>query len=304
MRRKYLIRFSLFFLPIIGFLLFLAFRADGYLDPFYIRFTTPKHKSMILGTSKAAQGLKPSVFEEILQEPIGNYAFTVAHSSYGKVYFESIKRKHSQETGGVFIVTVDPWSITNWETSPNDLSEFRENDLCVARTKVVDMNPNLLYLYNHYSKKVRELMYAKKGAMFLHRDGWLEISNIAMDSVNVARRIERKAEKYRSNRLAHAKTSSLRIEYLIKTINYLKIYGKVFIVRLPVHSQFLTIENEVIPNFDQRIGKAIELSDGYLDLTSEGELYKYLDGIHLHKGSAKEVSTKIANWIKETNQVN
>jgi hypothetical protein len=66
----------------------------------------------------------------------------------------------------------------------------------------------------------------------------------------------------------------------------------------------LTIENEVIPNFDKRIGKAIELSDGYLDLTSEGELYKYLDGIHLHRESAKEVSIKIANWIKEGNQVN
>ena len=109
--------------------------ADGNTDPFYVRFTSPKQQNMILGTSRAAQGLQPEVFDEILMRSINNFAFTIAHSPFGKVYFESIKRKHNQRRGGLFVIAVDPWSISSWSSDPNNLSVFRENRLCLNKTK-------------------------------------------------------------------------------------------------------------------------------------------------------------------------
>ena len=38
---------------------------NGYTDPFYLRFTTPKNNNLIIGTSRAAQGIQP----EIIRKP-------------------------------------------------------------------------------------------------------------------------------------------------------------------------------------------------------------------------------------------
>ena len=58
----------IFSIPILIFSALIVLKADGNLDPFYIRFTTPKQKNMILGTSRAAQGLQPSIFDNVLNK--------------------------------------------------------------------------------------------------------------------------------------------------------------------------------------------------------------------------------------------
>ena len=64
-------------------------QVDGNTDPYYKRFTTPTNNSLILGVSKAAQGLQPQVFNNILnRKDLFNYSFTISSSPYGKLYLK------------------------------------------------------------------------------------------------------------------------------------------------------------------------------------------------------------------------
>lgn len=275
--------------------------ADGYTDPFYVRFTTPAQKNLIIGTSRAAQGLQPTKFEKVLGIKIYNYSFTVLHSPFGKVYFESILKKHNKKTGGIFIVTVDPWSISSWSNNPNDLSNFRENNQSLANTSLVNLNPNFEYLFESFTGNYKDIITPPSKNLFLHKNGWLEVNGISMDSASVKKRILDKIKFYRTKNLPNTKFSKVRLNYLLKTVNYFKKYGKVYLVRLPINSSMMEIENELMPNFNFVIKNVIDQSDGYLDLTIQNDKYLYTDGNHLYKSSGSEVSSLIANWIKEKN---
>ncbi|HRD51404.1 MAG TPA: hypothetical protein PKY96_02030, partial [Flavobacteriales bacterium] len=69
--------------------------ADGSTDAFYLRFTAPKAASMILGTSRAAQGIRPDVLDSSLA--VGgwrvntfNFAFAKGYSNYGPAYLSAV----------------------------------------------------------------------------------------------------------------------------------------------------------------------------------------------------------------------
>ena len=63
--KKLLIQLSvLSVLVLVSFVLVLT-RADGSTDPFYTRFTTPRQNNLILGTSRAAQGVQPGILDSI-----------------------------------------------------------------------------------------------------------------------------------------------------------------------------------------------------------------------------------------------
>ncbi len=289
---------SSFFILLVGVSIYFVFtRADGYTDAFYIRFTTPKQKNLIIGTSRAAQGLQPKVFEEVMNVLIFNYSFTIGQSPFGSTYLESIKRKLDPTTSnGLFIITVDPWSISSKSNNPNDSSKFRERNRCLGNTRIVDMNPNPFYILNNISDKYYKLLYAQQSHMFLHDDGWLEVS-VKMDSSSVEKRIERKMQIYREKNLPAFKFSSIRLEYLIKIIQYLDGYGKVYLVRLPVHPRMMEIENHLMPDFESKLQEAKCIASGYLDLTKSNADFRYTDGNHLWKESGQKVSRIIAEWI-------
>lgn len=272
--------------------------ANGYTDPFYIRFTTPKQSSLILGTSRAAQGLQPKIFETILKKNISNYSFTVTHSPFGATYLNSIKKKiNTNSKNGIFIITVDPWSLSSLTEIPDDSLSFRELKLSLANTPIVNVNPNIIYLFNNYNDKYYKLLN-KKSIMFLHKDGWLEV-NINLDSIDVIKNIENKEKMYRENLLPKAHFSKTRFNYLKRTINFLKNYGEVYLVRLPIHPKIMQIENELMPNFNNVIKETLVSTNGYLDLTNQNSDFNYTDGNHLHKTSGKVVSEIIASWIYE-----
>jgi hypothetical protein len=135
--------------------------------------------------------------------------------------------------------------------------------------------------------------------MFLHKNGWLEIKDIKMDSISVLARTTDKIENYRNTYLPKIKPSLTRIQYLIKTISYLKDYGNVYLVRLPIDERMFEIEKDFMSDFDLKIREAINLSNGYLDMTPRNRFYEYTDGNHLHKDSGKKVSYIVAKWIAD-----
>ncbi|HEX8278894.1 MAG TPA: hypothetical protein VF540_09375, partial [Segetibacter sp.] len=170
------------------------FLADGTIDTFYLRFTTPSQNSFILGTSRAAQGLQPDIIDSFLNQngfasKLFNYSFTVAHSPYGPVYYEAIRKKLDKNTqNGIFIIAVDPWSISSGTKDPNDSTAFEENKLCLATTKAINsVRPNIDYLINSYAepifsiyiKRIKNLL--REPPLVLHKNGWLEVK-VNMDS--------------------------------------------------------------------------------------------------------------------------
>lgn len=277
------------------------FRADGFnTDAFYLRFTSPTQTSLVIGTSRAAQGIDPASMNVVLKRnDIYNYSFSVAHSPYGPAYLESIKRKiKSDSKNGVFVVTVDPWSISCETGNPEDSSTFGELNLAVARTKIVNMDPNIFYLIHFFDNPyINLLRYRKDSTLFLDDKGWLNIT-IEMDSISVAMRTKKKIEHYEKNNLKNFKFSSVRLRYLSKTISFLQQHGTVYLVRLPVPSAIVEIENKFMEDFNVKI-ETLSKSSGakYLNFENEGENYMYTDGNHLYNSSAKKVSTEIAQWI-------
>jgi hypothetical protein len=296
---------SLFFVSLLAvFILALLAQADGASDPFYLRFTSNQKKNLILGTSRAAQGIQPEVLNGILKREFFNYSFTIADSPFGPSYYKSIKRKLDPITKkAIFILTIDPWSISSISKNANDTLSFRELNSCVEKTKNVNSFPNYEYLFDAFSGDFVKILQRKlrnQGetmTMFLHEDGWLEVT-VPMDSLELKRRTLRKIKAYRATNLPIYKPSNLRLAYLKKTIKYLKQHGQVYLVRLPICSKMMEIENELMPDFDSKIlFLSAELSAPYLDMTPFNSDFKYTDGNHLYKNSGKDVSKIIGDWI-------
>lgn len=294
--KKFLINILIFSSLIFVSIYFVLSQADGYSDAFYLKFTTPKQNSLIIGTSKSAQGLLPAVFNEKLDIEIYNYSFTIDGSPYGPTYLKSIKRKLSKNNkNGVFILSVDCWSIISKCDDPNDTLSFRENNSHIAEMKTVDKNPNFSYLLKYMMGNYYKIIH-KPSVALLHNDGWLDVS-LATDSISVNRRTKTTLANYNKSR-DNDLYSSLRLDYLIKTIDFLNAYGDVYLVRLPVIPELMILEENVMPDFNKKMKKAATNAAGYLDLTIYNDLYEYTDGVHLQKESGKKVSEEIANWIK------
>ena len=299
--KKFLINTSIFL--VIAFLTITAvfWQADGKSDPFYKRFTTHKQSSLILGTSRAAQGLLPDVFNsELNRDDFFNYSFTVGHSPYGPTYLKSIKKKVTDGSDeGVFIVTIDPWSISSKTADPNDYLNFREVDRSLGKTSLVNYHPNFEYLIYCYNSQYLDILRGGSDKIILHEDGWLEIT-IDMDSVKVAERIKNKINNYTKSNLPVYHYSDYRYEYLGKTISYLKNFGEVYLVRLPVSPDMFEIEKLLLNDFDNKIKALSETHKiPYFNLTKNNSQYQYTDGNHLHKESGKEVSRLISALILE-----
>ena len=278
-----------------GFILVTFWQADGKADSFYLRFTTPKQHSLILGTSRAAQGLIPHVIDSVTGE-IGmfNYAMTIVHSPYGKVYFESIKKKlDAAGTDGVFILEVGPWNISN----PNE-KRFWEASTFVSKLRCVDCKPNIEYLMRFYPYQYLHLWRTGKLLIELHEDGWLDVE-ITMDPSFVEKRTKDKIDHYKTVMLPAAHYSETRFGYLQKTIALLQNHGRVFLVRLPVYPEMYDLENILMPDFDAKMEALC--ADGkaqYFNYGADGAEYRFTDGNHLWKGSSEKFSRVLGSRIQ------
>lgn len=296
---KFIYKVVLFTIPVILFYFLILSFANGYTDPFYLRFTSAKQTSLILGTSRAAQGVNPEILNNVLgRSDVYNFAFTNAHSPYGSIYLNSIKRKlNINSNSGIFILTIDPWSISSKYINESRVEELRESNLCVSTTSFVNLKPNIPYLLKNYRKPLYTLINQKKSPVLLHKNGWLEVS-VKIDSSLFSERILSKTNAYRTNQLPNYSFSEKRFSDFIDTIEYLKNYGNIYLVRLPVHPLMLNIDNELMPEFNKKINdlsKRFKLP--YFDMTTLDESFTYIDGVHLYKESGKHVTKKIGKWI-------
>jgi hypothetical protein len=283
----------------------------GYVDAFYARFTSPPAGSLVLGTSRAAQAIKPGVLAAQLgkryEGPWLNYAFTLYESPYGPGYLSSIKRKLAPGTRhGLFVLAVDPWSLSlplattqrnlrllvnspDWEQGVG----FPEEKSMVSQLASVSQNPNLDYLAHYLHKPFYQLLLNTDTARVverLHPDGWLEIA--APPPTSLQRRTNEKMAVYRQlaakSRLAPERQYSLR-----ETILFLQAHGQVVLVRLPTGPAMTALERQYAPGFDNTMSTlAKSLGVPYLNYLDQP--YPTNDGNHLTRAAAAQLSQRLA----------
>lgn len=296
--KKFIVK-VFFFLILIFISIYIVFlQADGSTDAFYLRFTEPKQNSLVIGTSRAAQGVIPSILNhELNRSDIFNFSFTIAHSPYGPVYLKSIKKKlNNNSKDGIFILAIDPWSISANKKHPNDPTRFIENNKFLKTINLVNSKPNIEYLLTNYNQSYINL-FKTNNKMFLHKDGWLEVTPKMTDRVNKLR-IRERIGFYRDSLLPNYGFSKIRYKYVLETISFLKQYGEVYLIRLPIHPEMMKIESQLMPDFNVKIKEAVNISTDYYDMTFLNKELNYTDGNHLYKDSGKIVSKLIADRIK------
>lgn len=318
--KKFLFKLFVFLSITITVHLVFAFSADNSLDDYYGKVSNGTKKSLVIGTSRALQGIIPSIVDSTLENEessLYNFAFTLLSSPFGEVYYNAIESKVSpNSTNGIFIVTVDPWSISQGKHYiPNDSIDKKSVLFGLSN---LTSNPNFEYLWEKYPSGWGDILLRKLELHFLEKnaknlndnvtgsfskienDGWLNVYT-SMDPSFVNEKENKKFRAYHESSKSN-KFSEYRYSYLLKTIKKLKNYGSVYLVRLPVHKKMFEIESNYMPSFTSRIEKAINYSDDYFDMTKLSFDFKYTDGNHLEKSSSKKVSIIIANWIEESNK--
>ena len=290
--------------------------ADGSTDNFYLRFTSSKQNSLIIGTSRSAQGIHPNILDSVLNleenNGIYNYSFSINNSSYGKEYYYAIKNKINESAkNGLFIITVDPWAISS-DTTLND-NEIDIESIFYSK-KHYNSYPDYEYLIKNYKKGWGNILLKRiesnilirnqnslskiKGAFtYLRKDGLLEVYT-SMDSTYVKQNIQKKVYNYNTS-MSSNKFSKFRFLYLRKTIQLLKKHGEVYLVRMPVHTSLFKIEDSYDPQFDKRImNLANKTNVDYLNFADNATQYSYTDGNHLYINDAKIFSNQLAERIK------
>ena len=100
------------------------------------------------------------------------------------------------------------------------------------------------------------------------------------------------------NHVLNYQYSDLRWDYLLQTINLLSNYGEIYIVRLPVSSKLMSMENKLMPDLNNKINSLNRIISGYINLSNKNHLFNYTDGVHLDKLSAEIATVMILDSIK------
>jgi hypothetical protein len=279
--------------------------ADGRFDDAYLRFTGDRHFSMIIGTSRAAQGLQPALIAPFVSGtdgPMRNFAFTIVHSPYGPSYLRAIECKLDPSArNGIFLLSVDPWSLcgrVDKQGQPMPMQETKHN---VVDQFTYTGTPNYEYLIRHVQAGWGSLIGGPLQQVnehgLLHHDGWLEI-RVPMDSASVNERTRKKIVEFRTTKQPRARPSEERVAALKSTIALLKEHGRVYLLRLPVCDSILAIEEEVWPGFDVRMESlAKDHEVPFWNLMPERALFSYTDGNHIDRVSAKKLSTEVGRRL-------
>lgn len=281
----------------------------NFVDYYYYRFTTDKSSSMIMGASRAAQGIIPSIVNEDIcteENRMINHAFALGPGNFGPNYYKEIKQKIKPGTkNGVFIFSVCPWTLaTNSINTKDDSLLFFEYEqgFFVGTMRSSSTNPNLEYLWNHWTNKFSVFENAYKSVTNYHRmielqkDGWLKV-NINMDSVSLNNRITKGLLGFSQDSTKYM-WSDTRYQYLKKMVNYCSKRGEVYLVRMPITRQLADLELKYDPKFDDKMMNiAREFDIPYFNFIGESGKYKTTDTHHLYKEEAKIVTRRICDSI-------
>lgn len=303
---KILLYFAMLSMVTLMYLLLIYLRPE-LVDSFYYRFTTSKANSLVLGTSRSAQGIKPSVINKRIcteKNRIINHSFAIGPSSFGPNYYKEITKKlEGNYTRGLFILSVDPWSLaTDILNVDDDSLQFFEvrREMFVGNLKSSSTNPNIDYLFNYWNNKFSafinlfKLAIDYKNLLILHKDGWLEM-DIEMDPTIVEKRINNSTEEYSKK---NEKLSLTRLYFLDRMVMLLMKHGDVYLVRMPVSAPMAEVEKNKFPDFEEKIQSIAEKYQIYFfDFIDESGDFEMTDTHHLYRKESERFSNQLCDSI-------
>ncbi|WP_157514500.1 hypothetical protein [Mangrovimonas sp. TPBH4] len=279
--------------------------ADGHADAFYLKLTSPRQQSLIIGSSRAAQGIQPDMFNARLPRlKLYNYAFSRVHTPYGAPYLESIKNKLDTDTrNGLFILEVNPWTLSDSKEEVGDGDYFKEIESFLGKVHNVTVTPNIPYLLSCYPERNVELlskkwMREKSPQIFVHSDGWCEV-RFNKGNEKRGERDKITLKRYEAISEESIGISKRRLDCLKESIKFLKKHGLVVLVRMPVAETMYDLEQDCFPEFDGVIFKMAEEAEvRYFDGSSQRSCYQYTDGHHLDVVSGRRFTEFLVDYIK------
>lgn len=300
--KSLILKLGLFSVICLSILTYVLMNHGGNIDFFYEKFTTPKAKSMIIGDSRSLQGIQPRVINEYFDGlgndlPVFNYSFTIAQSIIGPLYNTSIQKKLDETSKkGIFIISITPEMLTSKKGYDNTKGEFREKDQPPHNMNFVNMNPNYEYFVKNLSFFHFKGAFGKKST--LHKDGWLEETNLPTNKEALESFKKHQIGLFLNNREDY-KLSNVRIKSLHNLIQKFKQHGSVFLVRMPIDTDFLEYEKKYYPQFNEIIDSIVKTNNlPYLDFNKNKlKEYKTYDGHHLDKFSGKIFTKNLCDSI-------
>lgn len=273
---------------------------NGYTDDYYVRVASPRQAGLILGTSRAAQGLVPAEIDARAlgaSAPLYNFAFASSLTRYGRAYFEAIERKLAEPMAartGLFLLEVSPLAIS---VDTTDAKEFPEQQTFMGKLGSFSADPNVEYPfyaarrgYDIIDRSVRQ--WRGTARLFLHDDGWLEVKPMADASIEP--NIQQKLIDY-ARAFSVSRSSAERSEYLERTIARLAPRGRVALVVMPIDPRLRALERGYMPDFDGRMqALARRFGANYLDLSDLDARVVTNDGNHLRQDWARTVSREVS----------
>ncbi|HEY0092630.1 MAG TPA: hypothetical protein VGB43_09100 [Flavobacterium sp.] len=299
--KKFLTRLVLFTLLISAIILVILYQFGGYVDYFYLKFTSPPQHSMIFGDSRSFQGIQPRIINKTLrlEPPMYNYSFTLGQVAYGDSYLNSIKAKlDKSRTDGLFIISVHPWVLAERENENHSKGIFFESDLPPHNMRFPSMNPNVEYFFKNYSFFHFKAIFRR--ISLVHDDGWLELTPVEID-LDTERKVK-PDELARYTGFAKTWTNSpYRLSKLAETVSYLQKYGKVILVRMPVSPELYQIESKFSPYFTKNLENlSSKTGAAYFDFSHASDSYPTYDGQHLTNESSDHFTKTLCDSINLT----
>ncbi|WP_417362042.1 hypothetical protein [Galbibacter sp.] len=305
-------KISVLTLALIGcYYFFMGQLTQGFVNENYSKFTH-QSPSLIIGLSRAHNGIDPSVLDSVLdgtpyEGGFLNFAFEKSQSPYGKIYFEAIKKKiPKQTTKGVYILTVSPGSFSAPVriTSVEQIIAFDQNSL-LGKIGQLNKNPNYEYIRKGYGGSLYKgfLPNNPQITTVFHDNGWEEFKlfkgSYHITEEDIANWTSQTIGGYRLIMKEHPeKASTYRMGSFQQIISFLKQHGQVFVVRMPIDPLVLGLENKLWKEFNTEMTLISAKKDvPYFDF-SDATQYKTYDGSHLSSIYAKEFSERLALEIQ------
>lgn len=284
---------------------------NGTVDETYYKFTY-KSNTLILGLSRAREAISPSIMQSELKQkytsPGLNFAFERTQSEYGENYLNAIRQKiDTTKKNGLFILSVSPGCFMAAKNSSPAQIEEMDSHTIVGKMTSFNSNPNFEYVRKGYQNSLyRGFLKTPEVHRRVHVDGWLEYKDSIKGSAISEERIKVLKEETKKGYLRAIEVqepSEYRLQSFEKTIEFLKTYGKVLMVRIPIDPQVLKHEQEYWPEFDEKmeqLSRSHELT--YLNYSDHDNHYTTYDGSHLVSSSARRFSKKLSQDINALDQ--
>jgi hypothetical protein len=275
----------------------------------YSKLSSSKQGSIIIGTSRPAQGIDPLLVDGITSpvihnQPLYNFSFNLGCSPFGPAYYRAIEKKITKGKGDsirVFVISVDPWAVSDFtEDYQPEGASYYEDLTFMGKINQVEGTPNYDYLMTSFRRPLYSIFISGEGKPKVRKMGAYFDKKHVYSEDAIDKHITAKMKFYKKEQLNKKKFSQTRYDYFEKTIELLNQYGQVIILRMPVSKEMHDLEEKYMPEFEEMVKKTSDKYElpFYNPYKRSGE-YLSVDGNHLYGSGVKTFSKELGLYINK-----